>query len=44
LIEDIVESTPAPPFLINCGVNMTGFENPSKVVARKRAFSTLPNA
>jgi hypothetical protein len=23
---------------------MTGFVNPCKVVARKRAFSTLPNA
>ncbi len=33
-----------PHLLINSRVNMTGFVNPCKVVARKRAFSTLPNA
>jgi hypothetical protein len=31
-----------PQFLINFGINMTGFVDPCKVVAKKSAFSALP--
>jgi hypothetical protein len=31
-IEDIVESTPTPPFFINFKVNMANFMDPHKVV------------
>jgi hypothetical protein len=42
-IEDIVENTPTPPFvLINFGVDMAGFVNPQ--VVRKSAFSAFPRA
>jgi hypothetical protein len=37
-IEDIVESTSALPFLINLKVDMVGFVNLHKVVARKITF------
>jgi len=43
-IEDIVESTHAPTFLINSRIDMAIFADPHKVVARRNAFSTLPSA
>jgi hypothetical protein len=43
-IEDIVESTSIPPFLINYRFDMVDFVNPHKVVARKNAFSAFPSA
>jgi len=42
-IEDIVESTQAPSFLTNSKVDMVGFVNPHKVVAKNNALKTLPN-
>ncbi len=44
LIQDIVESTPTPPFLTNSKVDMAKFVFPHKVIARRSAFSTLPSA
>jgi hypothetical protein len=41
-IEDIVESTKTPPFWPK--VDMVGFVDPHKVVARRSAYSTFPNA
>ncbi len=43
-IEDIVESTQAPPFLTNLKIGMTSFIDLHKVVIRRRVFSTFPNA
>jgi hypothetical protein len=43
-IENIVESTSAPPFLTNSGVDMVGFVNFHKVVARRYAFLAFPSA
>ncbi len=43
-IEDIVESTQAPPFLTNSKVEMASFVYPHKVVTRRNAFSTLLSA
>ncbi len=43
-IEDIVESTPTPPFLTNSKVDMAIFVYPHKVIARRSAFSTFPSA
>jgi hypothetical protein len=37
-IEDIVESTLAPPFWSNFRVDMIDFVDPQKVVARRNAF------
>ncbi len=43
-IEDIVENTSAPPFLINSKVAMIGFVDPQKVVVRSSAFLAFPSA
>ncbi len=43
-IEDIVESTHAPPFFTNSKVDMANFVDLHKVVAKRNAFSTLPSA
>ncbi len=43
-IEDIVQNTQAPPFLTNLKVDMASFIDPHKVIIRKNAFLTLPNA
>jgi hypothetical protein len=43
-IEDIIESTQAPPFLTNFRVNMVGFVHPHKVVAKRNAFLALSSA
>ncbi len=40
---DIVERIKAPPFLTNYRVDIVGYVDPRKMVARKNAFSTLPN-
>jgi hypothetical protein len=37
-IEDIVGSTPSPRVLTNSIVDMVGFMDPNKVVARRNAF------
>jgi hypothetical protein len=42
-IEDIVESTPTPPFLTNSKVDMVGLVHLHKVVARS-AFLVIPSA
>jgi hypothetical protein len=42
-IEDIVESTQAPPFLTNLKIGMANFVDPHKVVV-KSVFLTFPNA
>jgi len=42
-IENIVENTLAPRFLTNSKINMVGFVDLRKVVA-KSAFSTFPSA
>jgi hypothetical protein len=42
-IENIVESTHVPPFLINSRVDMANFVNPCKVVVRS-AFSVFSSA
>ncbi len=41
-IEDIVESTSAPPFLTNSRIDI-GFVDLHKVVARRNASLALPN-
>jgi hypothetical protein len=43
-IEDIVENTSAPPFLINSKVGMVGFVDPHKVVIRRGAFLAFSSA
>ncbi len=43
-IENILESTLAPPFLTNSRVDMVGFVNLHKVVAKRNAFSAFPSA
>jgi len=43
-IEDIIENTSAPPFLINSKVAMIGFVDPQKVVVRSSAFLAFPSA
>ncbi len=43
-IENIVESTPPLPFLINSRVDMANFEDPCKVVVRRSAFSFFSSA
>jgi hypothetical protein len=43
-IEDIVESTSTSPFLTNSRVDMVGFVDLHKVVARRSAFSAFPSA
>ncbi len=43
-IEDIVENTSAPPFLINSKVAMIGFVDPQKVVVRSSAFLAFRSA
>jgi hypothetical protein len=40
---NIVERTKAPPFFTNSRVDTIGFVDPHKMVARRSAFSTLPN-
>jgi hypothetical protein len=42
--KDIVGSTPSPPILTNSSVDMVGFMDPHKVVARRNAFKTFPSA
>ncbi len=39
--EDIVESTPSPSFFTNFTINMVGFVNPHKLVAKRNAISTF---
>jgi hypothetical protein len=43
-IEDIVESTQAPPFFTNSKVDMVSFVDPHKLVAKRNAFSAFPIA
>jgi hypothetical protein len=43
-MEDTVEITPTPPFYINFRIDMTGFVDHHKMIARKRAFSALSSA
>jgi hypothetical protein len=43
-IEDIVVSTSTSPLFTNSRVNMIGFVDLHKVVARRNAFSTFPSA
>jgi hypothetical protein len=43
-IEDIVESTQAPPFLTNLKIDIASFVNPHKVVVRRNVFLTFSNA
>ncbi len=43
-IENIVESTPPLPFLINSRVDMANFVDPYKVVVRRSAFSFFVQA
>ncbi len=38
------ENTLAPSFLINSKIGMFGFVHPHKVITRRSAFSTFPNA
>ncbi len=38
VIQDIVESTPTPPFLTNSKVDMASFVDLHNVIARKNAF------
>ncbi len=40
-IENINESTQAPPFLTNFRVDMASFVHPHKVLARRNAFSAF---
>ncbi len=40
-IENIIESTPPLPFLINSRVDMANFVDPCKVVVRRSAFSSF---
>jgi len=42
-IENIVKSTQAPSFSTNSRIDLAGFVDPHKVVARS-AFSALPSA
>jgi len=42
-IEDIIDSTQAPPFFTTFRVDMASFVHPHKVVARRNAFSALPS-
>jgi len=43
-IENIVESTLAPPFLTNSRVDMANFVDPCKVVVGRNAFSFYSSA
>ncbi len=43
-IEDIVESTSTSPFLTTSRVDMVGFVDLHKVVARRSAFLAFPSA
>ncbi len=43
-IEDIVDSTPTLQFFTNFKVDMVGFVNFHKVIARRNAFSALSSA
>jgi len=43
-IEEIVESTPSFPFLINSRIDMVNFVHPHKVVVRRNVFSAFPSA
>jgi hypothetical protein len=44
-IEDIVESTTTTTLIFtNYKIDMVGFVNPHKVIIRRNASSTLPNA
>jgi hypothetical protein len=40
-IEDIVESTQAPPFLTNSKVDMVNFVDPHKLVAKRNTISAF---
>jgi len=40
-IEDIVKSTPSLPFFTNFTINMVGFVNPYKPVAKRNVISTF---
>jgi hypothetical protein len=42
-IEDIIESTPTPPFFTNSRIDIASFVNLYKVVVKRNAFSTLSN-
>jgi hypothetical protein len=43
-IEDIVESTPALPYLTNFRVDMAGIVNSHNVITRRNVFSTFSSA
>ncbi len=43
-IEDIVQCTPAPPFLTNFKVDMASFVDPHKVVVSRSAFLVFQHA
>jgi hypothetical protein len=43
-IEDILESTQAPPFLTNSKIDMVTFVDLHKLVAKRNAFSAFPIA
>jgi hypothetical protein len=43
-IEDIVDSTPTLQFFTNFKVDMVGFVNFHKVIARRNAFLAFPSA
>ncbi len=43
-IEDIVESTQAPPFFTNLKVDVVSFVDPHKLVVKKNAFLAFPIA
>jgi hypothetical protein len=43
-IEDIVNNTPTLQFFTNFKVDMVGFVNFHKVIARKNTFSAFPSA
>jgi len=43
-IEDVVESTPTPPYLTNSRINMVNFMNPHKAITRKNTFLAFPSA
>jgi len=40
----VVLITPTPSFYINFRIDMTGFVDPNKMIARKSAFSALSSA
>jgi hypothetical protein len=43
-IENIVETTPTPPFFTNFRVDMVGFVSAHNVIVKRNVFSTLLSA